>query len=102
MHAIKGKYRNGQIVLAEKADWPENIDVVVEPVSPEKTLGIRDEDWPTDPEGLAKLLALMDSIEPFEMTPAEEAEWRAARQERREYDLAHFNDHAERLRRMFE
>ena len=88
MHAIKVKYRDGKVVLAEKADWPEDTDVLVEPIAQEKTLGIREEDWPTDPEGIAKLLALVDSLEPLEMTPEEEAEWKAALQAQKEYDLS--------------
>ena len=36
MHAIKGKYRGGQIILTEKADWPET-EVLVEPVASEPT-----------------------------------------------------------------
>jgi predicted DNA-binding antitoxin AbrB/MazE fold protein len=53
----------------------------------ERTLGVRDEDWPTDPEGIARHLALMDKIEPLEMTPQEEAEWLAARKAQKEHDL---------------
>jgi hypothetical protein len=102
MHAIKGKYRDGKIILAETADWPEETEVLVEPIPREQTLGIREEDWPTDPEGIARLLALIDSIEPLEMTPEDEAEWQAALKAQREYELSKFEERARRLERMFE
>jgi hypothetical protein len=101
MHAIKGKFRNGQIVLTEKADWPEETEVLVEPVSATPTLGIREEDWPTDPEGIARHLALIDSLEPF-LTPEEEAAWQAARKEQREFELSKFEERSRRIERLFE
>ena|SRR6266542_7111471 len=102
MHAIKGKYRDGQIILAEKADWPDDTTVLVEPVPHEQTLGIRDEGWPTDPEGVARLLALIESLEPFDMTAAEEAEWKAALQAQKEYDLSKYDERTRRIQGMFE
>jgi len=102
MSAIKGKYRNGQIILAEKADWPEETEVLIERVQPERSLGLRDEDWPTDPEGLAKLLALIDSFEPLIMTPEEEAEWHAAMKAQKEYDLSKHKEWSRRIERLFE
>jgi len=102
MHAINGKFKNGQIVLDEEANWPEDTKVRVEPITHETTLGIRDGDWPTDPEGIAKLIALVDSLEPFLMTEEEDAEWRAALQAQKEYDKAHFEERAKRIEGMFE
>ena len=49
-------------------------------MTPRCGLGIPDDEWPTDVEGIARLLAHINSVEPFEMTPAEEAQieqWRA-------------------------
>jgi hypothetical protein len=102
MSAIKGTYQNGQVILKERADWPEGTEVLVEPVSVERSLGIRDEDWPTDPEGIARHLALMDRIEPLVMTPQEEADWEAARKAQKEHDLATSEERARRIERLFE
>jgi len=47
--------------------------------SPSKTLGIPDDEWPSDHDAVAQLLARMDRVEPFELTPEEVAEiesWR--------------------------
>ena len=102
MNAVKGTYRNGQIVLTESANWPDGTPVLVEPVSQTATVGVRDEDWPTDPEGIARLLALMDRIEPLAMTPEEEAEWQAARKAQKDHDLASWEERARRAQRLFE
>jgi hypothetical protein len=97
MHAINGKFKNGQVVLDEIADWPEDMTLRVEPISHEATLGIRDEDWPNDPEGIPELMALVESLEPFEMTAEEEANWKAARQAQNDYYQANVD---ERIKRM--
>ena len=50
---------NGQIVLDTPADLPEGTLVEVVPVKVVRpALGMREEDWPTTPEGVAALLAL--------------------------------------------
>lgn len=97
MSAIKGTWKNGLVVLDEKADWPEGSRVVVEPTAQEETLGIREEDWPTTPEGIAEWLRWFDSIERVEMTPEEEAEWQAARKAVKNYTLANQHKRIERL-----
>lgn len=64
-----------------------------EPPAPrgENDIGMREEDWPTTPEGLAELLARMDARAPVEPESEEERlEWEAIRKERREYEKANF------------
>jgi hypothetical protein len=102
MNAIKGIYKNGQIILDRPADWPEDTAVLVEPLPLEQTLGIREEDWPTDAEGIARHLALMDRIEPLEMTPEEEAAWQAARKAQKEFAIANWDKHGRKLEGLFE
>jgi hypothetical protein len=102
MNAIKATYCNGQIVPAGPVDWPDGTELVIEPVIPAESLGLQDEDWPTDPEGIARLLALMDRIPPPETTPEDEAKWQAARQAQKEFEKAIFLEHAARLRGMWE
>ena len=51
---------------------------------------------------IARTLDAMDKIEPCEMTEAERAAIEAERQARKKWEKAHFNEHAERLRRMWE
>ncbi len=92
MSAIRGKYVNGAVVLGRAADWPDGTEVIVEPVPSGGPVGMRDEDWPTTPEGIAALLARMDQVEPLELTPEEEADIAAWRQKVKDYTIAHMND----------
>ena len=71
--------------------------MIVEPVASKPTVGMREEDWPTDAEGIARLIARMEQIEPFVMTPEEEADWIAWRQRIKEYELANFDKRIEGL-----
>lgn len=91
MKAIKGTYREGQVVLAAPADWPDGTEVIVEPMPREQTLGIREEDWPDTPEAIAEWLKWYDSLEPLEFTPEEEAEIAAWRQKNKEYTIANMH-----------
>ncbi len=52
-------------------------------------------------EEIARILAAMDMIEPFEMIDIERAAWEAERQSRKELDKAEFAERVERLRRMW-
>jgi hypothetical protein len=95
MTILRAVVKEGRIELQAPQDWPEGTEVRIEPVS--ASIGIRDEDWPTTPEGIARHLALMDRGEPLEITPEEEAEWNAARQERKDLEKARFEDQAQSL-----
>jgi hypothetical protein len=90
MPAIKGTIQNGQIVPDEPLSWPEGCRVLIEPLPATETLGLPEEDWPTDPAGIARHLALMDQIEPLIRTPDEEAEWQAARKAQKDFEKANF------------
>ena len=50
MSAIRGRYMDGTVVLDTPADWPNGIEVVVEPAPTAEAFGIRDDEWPTTPE----------------------------------------------------
>jgi hypothetical protein len=92
MSAIRGRYMDGTVVLDTPADWPNGIEVVVEPAPTAEAFGIRDDEWPTTPEGIAALLARMDQFEAIEITPEEEADISAWRKKINEYTIAHMDD----------
>ena len=103
MIAIKGTVKNGQVVLDEPDGLPEGTRVEVMPAEVGRpTMGMREEDWPTTPQGIAALLARMDAAEPGWLSPEEEAAWMEALREQREYDKAHFIARAEKLEKMWE
>jgi hypothetical protein len=97
--ALTGTWKDGQIQLDQPVDWPEGRRVVITPQETQEGewLGITEEEWPRTPEALADWLKWLDSIEPIEMTPEEEADALAWRQKLREYELANFGKRVEGL-----
>lgn len=102
MTAIAGTYQNGRIILDAPADWPEGCRVLVEPAPQEETFGMREEDWPETPEGIAAWLQWYDALEPIARTPREEAEWQAAQKAQCEHEKGQFEEWTEKLREMWE
>jgi hypothetical protein len=100
MNAIKSAVRNGKVSVEVPQDWPEGCEVLIEPLPAGSAMGMREEDWPTTPEGIAALLKRWDEHEPLEMTPEEEAQWQEARKARKEREKANFVAHGDKLRGM--
>ena len=86
MTIIQGTYRDGCVELDAPVAWSEGrrVSVAVDPDS----LGLSEAEWPTDGESRSKLLELIDSFEPVELSVADEAEIEAARSAVREKSLA--------------
>jgi len=99
-----GTINHGEVVLDTPAELPEGTRVEVLPVEAARpTLGMREEDWPTTPEGIAALLKRMDEVEPGGwLSPEEEAAWLADLREQKEEEKARFFADAEKLPRMWE
>jgi hypothetical protein len=103
MNAIQGTIQNGQIVLDAPAALPEGTRVEVLPIAAARPIvGMREEEWPTTPEGIAALLARMDQVEPGWLAPEDDAAWRADLRAQKEAEKARFFDDAEKLRSMWE
>jgi hypothetical protein len=100
MSAIHGRVKNGKIELPAPADWPDGTEVEVRPV--EEMVGLTEEDWPATPEAIEEWVAWLSSLQPFVMTPEEEARWQDARRAQKEFQISKFKDHAEKLRKMWE
>lgn len=102
MSAIKAIVKDGRIELQAPPDWPDGTEVTIHPQLAEDTFGIREEDWPETPDAIAEWLTWYDTLEPLIFTDEERVAWEANRQARKEWEKAHFNEHAEKLRRMWE
>lgn len=85
MAAATGTYRKGKIILDEPVDWPEGTEVEVIPGR--QKIGLTEAEWPTTAEGIAALRKAIAEIEPLEITPEEEAEFQAWREEVKQYTL---------------
>ena len=97
MTTIKAKVSGRRLELDVPADWPDGTEVEIHPLQG----GTHGDDDRLSAEEIARSLAAMDQIVPFEMTDAECAAWEAERQSRKERDKAEFVEHAEKLRRMW-
>src|SRR5262249_17449165 len=103
LNALQGTIKNGQIVLAAPAELPEGTRVEVLPIEGARpTLGMREEDWPTTPEGAAALVARMDQVEPGWRWREDGAAWRGALRGQKESERAQFFADAEKLRGVWE
>ena len=100
MSAIRGRVLNGKIELPAPTDWPDGTEVEVRPV--EEAVGLTDEDWPETPEQIEAWLRWYDSLEPLILTPEDEARIAAARKAQREFELATWDEQAEKARKHFE
>jgi hypothetical protein len=94
---IKATVSGGRLELDVPVDWPDGTEVEIHPLHGSSNSG----DDKLSAEEIARTLAAMDEIEPFEMTDAEIAAWEAERQSRKERDKAEFVENAEKLRRMW-
>jgi hypothetical protein len=98
MSTLKGIIRNGQVIVIGPTDLPDGTEVEILPV----VLSSVDHQAQMTPDEIARTLAAMEQIEPFEMTDAERAAIEADRQARKEWEKAHFDEHGDRLRRIWE
>jgi hypothetical protein len=84
MASVQGTYRNGKVEPDEPVNWPEGQRVTMATAGPDEEAT----DFPEGVHSIEEWLALLDSLEPIEMTAEEEAEWKAALAESRETSKA--------------
>ena len=63
---------------------------------------MREDDWPTTPEGIAGLLERMEQVEPGWLSPEDDAVWRAALRAQEESEKTQVWEEAEKLQRVWE
>jgi hypothetical protein len=98
MTTIKATIKGRRLELDVPADWPDGTEVEIHPLD-QSTNGFADT---MSSDEIARTLAAMDQVVPFEMSETEEAAWEAERQARKESEKADFAEHAKRLRRQWE
>ena len=67
-----------------------------------KGIARADDEGPVTAEEMARTLAAMEDVQPFELSDEERAAIEADRQTRKEWEKARFDEHADRLRRLWE
>lgn len=98
MTTIRATIKGGRLELDVPAGWPDGTEVEIHPIEQ----GANGDGDTMSPEEVARTLAAMDQMEPFDMTDAERTAWEGERQARKERDKAQFAEHAEKLRREWE
>ncbi len=96
----RGIARDGQVIIAAPLNVPDGTEVFVTTGGLDAEAG--SDDWDDSPEGVAAWLRWYDSLQPLIYTDEEKAAWEAARREQKAWEIAHFDENAERLRRMWE
>lgn len=97
---MKGVIRNGHVEVAEPINLPDGSEVTITGRANGKFLGLPDNDQPMTSEEIARTLAAMERVEPFDLTDEERAAWEAERRDRKTWEKARFAEEAEKLRRM--
>ncbi len=87
MIGVRAHWKDGRVVFDESVDWPEGCELEVRPLV---SAAENDREQPNDPQSIARWIAEFRSIPPLQMTAEEEAEWQAARQAQREFELKTF------------
>ncbi len=100
MTTIKATVRSGRIELDEPIDLPDGTELLIP--MPNGAPESADDDGPMSSEEIARVLAALDQIVPFERSADEEARLEADRLARKEWEKAHFNEHADKLREMWQ
>ena len=98
MNAIKATVIGGRIELKVPSEWPDGTEVEIHPVGRGSPA---EDDGPMSPDEIARALAAMDKVEPLVLTDEERAAIEAHRQARKEWEKAHFNEHADKLRERY-
>jgi len=87
MNAIKATWTNGQIVPAEPINWPDGIDLLVEPVPAGEKIGMTEDESRDDPESIADWIAWVDTIEPMIWAKGEREEYERYLAEHRRFNI---------------
>jgi hypothetical protein len=88
MIALKATIQNRRIELSAPEEFPDGTEVLVEvtPITATK-IGIDECEWRDDPAALAEWEAWIQTIEPLELTPAEEANAARFDEEMRRFNI---------------
>jgi hypothetical protein len=88
MNAIKATIRSGKLELQIPADWPDGMEVLIEPMKDlSEKIGIDESEWRDDVASLADWEAWITTIEPLEFTPEEARRIAEFDEQMREYNL---------------
>ena len=97
MIAVHAKWKDGRVVVDEAVDWPEGCELEVRPVTANGS--VEEDSQANDLEAITRWIAEFQAIPPLQMTADEEAEWQAARQAQRQFELQTFDQRADQIQK---
>lgn len=83
MKPIVAVWKDGRIVPTEPIDWPDGTTLAVEPMTTPAVPDTPNDLLGDDPDSIARWVSAFEALPSMEITDAEEADWRAAREEAR-------------------
>lgn len=95
MTTITATVRGGRLEVAEPVNLPDGTELRVQ-------LPDVGSDAPLPADEIARVLAAMDRVEPFDWSAAERAAWEAERVAQKAREKAQFAEQSERLRRLWD
>ena len=88
MNAIKATVKAGRVDVPVPSEWPDGTEVEIHPLG---QAGPAEDDAPMTPEEIARILAAMEKVEPFDLTPQEKADLEAWERKVKEYTIANMD-----------
>jgi hypothetical protein len=80
--------KGGRIDVAAPPEWPDGTEVEIQP---QRQPCASDEDGPMTPEEIARVLAAMDKLEPFDLNAEEAADLDAWERKVNDYTIANLD-----------
>lgn len=88
---IKGIIQHGQVIVNEPINLPDGSEVTITGRPHEKFIGLEDDDRPMTAAEIVQTLAAMDKMEPFDISPQEQAEASAWEKKVNEHTIANMD-----------
>ena len=97
MNSIRTIVCDGRVDVRVPDNLPDGtaVEVQIIPLAPQSKIG--DGEWDDRPEGIEAWIKSVDALEPLVITPEEQAEWDAAKAERKQWEKDHFFERADKL-----
>ncbi len=85
MNEIIATVKGGRVEAHVPPDWPEGTQVAIQLLDNDR---MQDDEGPMSPEEIARTLAAMDKVEPFDMPAEDAADLDAWERKVRDYSIA--------------
>lgn len=102
MTTVHTVIRDRRIDVPAPSDLPDGTKVVVSVNAVSEDVGIDESAGDDAPEDIEEWIRRYDALDPLVFTEAELAALEADRQERKAWEKAHFNEHADKLAKQWD